>query len=70
MRPKYLILNNQELLGRVYEVSGRTIIFMNNPNVSIEDGMKFYNMEGIRIEDKEVEDLLINFIFKKALTNS
>ena len=70
MQPKYFILGSDQVLGNVYEIGNRTIIFMNNSIINIQDGFRFYNNMGQKVEDIDVENILSSFIFHKPLTES
>jgi hypothetical protein len=70
MRPKYFILGSDKVLGNVYVIGDRTIIFMNDPVINMQDGMRFMTNLGQKVEDKDVEEILNGFIFHKPLTES
>jgi hypothetical protein len=70
MRPKYFILGSDRVLGNVYEIGNKTIIFMNDPVINMQDGFRFMTNVGEKVEDEEVEKILMGFIFHKPLTES
>jgi hypothetical protein len=68
MRPKYFILGSDRVLGNVYVTGNRTIIFMNEPVINMQDGIRFFTNTGEAVEDDEVKEILDGFIWHKPLT--
>jgi hypothetical protein len=69
MKPEYFILNNQNVIGKVYKKDNNKIIFMNDSVINLEFGFTFLESSGMRVEDQVVRDILSDFMFQKRMSN-
>jgi len=58
-----IIINGDELVATIYErQNGNEVVIFNTSVIDFEKGLKIYDTTGNIINDKELEDIIIDFI--------
>jgi hypothetical protein len=63
MKPIYYIINNREVIGKVYQKENNKVIFIQKP-IDLEYGLIFMKPDSEIIKDDVVSDILKDFLIR------
>lgn len=63
VKPEYYIFNNNQEVGRVYDFNNKKAIFIHDCKINLLYSIEFISFSGEKIEDDEVRQILMDFIF-------
>jgi len=70
MKAIYIIINHNEIIATVYKKDNDKIIFIRNPNIDLEFGLKIYDIHNNKMtEDPDIEQIIKDNLFKKKNKN-